>query len=191
MDTNVEEVERSLLKGLREFQQSAKLREGRTFVIGTSTSEVSGKHIGKAGTEEIAAAIWGALRTFQKETGIHLVFQCCEHLNRTLVLEKTVAEKNNVEIVHAIPVPKAGGSMASYAYKNFNEPVLIEQIEADAGIDIGDTFIGMHLKRVAVPVRTSINQVGEAHVTYARTRPKLIGGERAVYTISEEEGTCD
>lgn len=89
-----------------------------------------------------------------------------------------------------IPVRSAGGSMATYAYHQFKDPVVVEHIQADFGIDIGDTFVGMHLKHVAVPVRVSINQIGAAHVTLAKTRPKLIGGERAVYRLREENTTC-
>src|SRR5690606_9163932 len=122
-------------------------------------------------------------------------YQCCEHLNRALVVERTAAERYGLEIVHAVPVPRAGGSMAAFAYKQLERPCLAESIQAHAGIDIGDTFIGMHLKRVAVPIRPSIATSGEARVTMAFTRPKLIGGARAVYEDSPEAGqsahVCD
>lgn len=126
--------------------------------------------------------IFSALSEFQKETGVELAFQCCEHLNRALVVERETAEKRNYEIVSVIPIPKAGGSMAAFAYEHMWDPVVVEFIKADAGIDIGDTLIGMHLKHVAVPVRSSVKQVGQAHVNLAFSRPKLIGGARAVYT---------
>ncbi|WP_416147771.1 TIGR01440 family protein [Salipaludibacillus sp. HK11] len=174
-----------LTEALNEFQQVAQLGEDDLFVIGTSTSEVIGKHIGSAGTTEVATELWTALDAFREKTKVQLAFQCCEHLNRALVLERKVAKQHNLTPVSAVPVPKAGGSMASFVFKNMMDPVVVEEIAADAGIDIGDTFIGMHLKKVAVPIRTSVKQIGEAHLTLARTRPKLIGGERAVYTLSE------
>ena len=175
---NLEQTWRSILD---EFQQQANLREGHIVVIGCSTSEVAGRRIGTSGSEQIAEAVYKGLEELRDRTGIALAFQCCEHLNRALVVEEETAKAYRLPVVFAIPVPKAGGSMASYAYKHMKAPVLVEQIEADAGIDIGDTFIGMHLKPVAVPVRVSQKQLGEAHVTLARTRPKLIGGVRAVY----------
>ncbi|MGG5179876.1 TIGR01440 family protein [Bacillus sp. MM09(2025)] len=172
------------LEMLKEFHQMVELRAGQILVIGCSTSEVAGEHIGTAGSEQIAASIYQELDQLRRETGIELAFQCCEHLNRALVVEEEVAFRLNLEIVAAVPVRKAGGSMAAHAYQHMEHPVLVESIEAHAGIDIGDTLIGMHLKRVAVPVRLSRHQLGHAHVTFAKTRRKLIGGERAVYTRS-------
>ena len=116
-----------------------------------------------------------------KEQGIELAVQCCEHLNRALILERRVAEKRGYEIVNVVPQPKAGGSFAVTAWNAFEDPVAVETITAEAGIDIGGTLIGMHLRRVAVPVRTSLNHIGEAIVLCARTRPKFIGGPRAIY----------
>ncbi len=180
---------------LDELNQKASLKEGQILVIGTSTSEVKGEHIGTAGTTEIADAIWKALDRCQKKTGIQLAFQCCEHLNRALVVEETTARDYRLDEVAAIPMPRAGGSMAAFAYRHMNCPVLVESIQAHAGIDIGDTFIGMHLRPVAVPVRSSVKALGDAHITLARTRPKLIGGERAVYTsessTDENNPTCE
>ncbi|MCY7814444.1 TIGR01440 family protein [Bacillus haynesii] len=175
---NLEQTWRSILD---EFHQQANLRDGQIVVIGCSTSEVAGRRIGTSGSGQIAEAVYKGLEVLRNKTGIALAFQCCEHLNRALVVEEETAKAYRLPVVFAVPVPKAGGSMASYAYKHMKAPVLVEQIEADAGIDIGDTFIGMHLKPVAVPVRVSQKQLGEAHVTLARTRPKLIGGVRAVY----------
>lgn len=168
---------------LNEFQEKTSLKKNQLVVIGCSTSEVAGEHIGTSGSEEIAKIIFAGIAKLKKETGIEVAFQCCEHLNRALVVEEKAAAVRNLPVVSAIPVKQAGGSMAAYAYQNMEEPVLVEHIQADAGIDIGDTFIGMHLKHVAVPVRLSVRTLGSAHVTFARTRPKLIGGERAVYSI--------
>lgn len=176
-----ENIKKDLATALQELQESAKLKEGDLFVIGTSTSEVRGKHIGKAGTMDTAEMLWEAFAEFQQQTGVHLAFQGCEHINRSLTLEREAAERYHLERVNVIPVPEAGGSMSAYAYIQMKDPVVVEKISAHAGIDIGDTFIGMHLQPVAVPVRTSVKEVGEAHVTFARTRPKLIGGARARY----------
>ncbi|PYZ92489.1 TIGR01440 family protein [Salipaludibacillus keqinensis] len=176
-----------LTQALAEFQEAANLQEGDLLVVGTSTSEVIGQHIGSAGTTEVATELWTVLNQFQEKTGVNLAFQCCEHLNRALVIDRMVAKSHRFEPVSVVPVPKAGGSMASFVFNNMNDPVIVEEIQADAGIDIGDTFIGMHLKKVAVPVRTSVKEIGEAHLTLARTRPKLIGGARATYTIKIDE----
>ncbi|GAA3318834.1 hypothetical protein GCM10020331_023250 [Ectobacillus funiculus] len=153
------------------------------FVIGCSTSEVIGSRIGTAGTIEVAQILFEELRAFQDKTGISLVFQCCEHLNRALVVEREVAQKYNLEMVTVIPVRSAGGALPTYAYHNMKDPVVVEFIKADAGIDIGDTFIGMHIKHVAVPVRTALKQIGSAHVTLAknpsetyRRRPRSLPG---------------
>ncbi|WP_102348234.1 TIGR01440 family protein [Bacillus sp. Marseille-P3661] len=175
---------------LDDLQAAASLTQGQILVVGCSTSEVIGERIGTAGTEEVAETIFETLQQFQKEAGVALAFQCCEHLNRALVVESETAITRQLEIVSVVPVRKAGGAMATYAYKRFKNPVMVEYIKADAGIDIGDTFIGMHLKHVAVPVRSSVKTIGQAHVTIARTRPKLIGGERAVYFDTESNKSC-
>ncbi|RAP74036.1 TIGR01440 family protein [Paenibacillus montanisoli] len=181
---------------VRELAAVSRLREGQLLVIGCSTSEVLGERIGTSGTLETAAAIYAGVEAVRQELGFHPVYQCCEHLNRALVLEREAAERYGLELVSAIPVRKAGGSMAAYAYQTLPDAVLAETILAHAGIDIGDTFIGMHLRRVAVPVRGTIRSIGSAHLTMAYTRPKLIGGERAVYTreaagLAPNAGTCD
>jgi uncharacterized protein (TIGR01440 family) len=170
-----------LLQVLQDLQAQASLQKGQLLVVGCSTSEVIGEKIGTAGTEGVAETIYAALADFRDQTGIELAFQCCEHLNRALVVEKDTAERRVLEPVTVIPVRHAGGAMASYVYHQLNEPVMVEHIKADAGIDIGDTLIGMHIKHVAVPVRSKVKSIGEAHVTMAKTRPKLIGGARAVY----------
>ncbi len=175
---------------LSEFQQQVPLSSEHILVIGCSTSEVIGERIGTAGTTEVAEMLFTELKKWRDKTGVQLAFQCCEHLNRALVVEKETALTKNLEIVSVIPVRSAGGAMAEYAYNHMNDPVVVEFIKADAGIDIGDTFIGMHLKHVAVPVRTSVKQIGHAHVTLAKTRPKLIGGARAVYSKENPNTSC-
>lgn len=159
----------------------AHLKPGNIVVVGCSTSEVIGQKIGSASNLEVARAIMDGLLPLIEENGLFLAVQCCEHLNRALVVEEACAERYGLEIVSVIPHPKAGGALATVAMERFTRPVVVEAISAHAGLDIGDTFIGMHLKRVAVPVRLPIKSIGEAHLTLARTRPKLIGGERAKY----------
>lgn len=174
-------IQKEILTVFRELVEVAKLNKGDIIVLGCSTSEVCGNVIGTNSQFDCAKAMYESFYPFLKEKGIYLAAQCCEHLGRALVVEKEYAMSKNLEIVNAIPQPKAGGSSATTAYKMFENPVLVEEIKADAGIDIGSTLIGMHLKRVAVPVRLSINKVGEANIVCARTRPRFIGGERAVY----------
>ncbi len=163
---------------IEEFIEKADLKENDILVIGCSTSEVLGSKIGTDSSPAAANAIFDALYGATKDKGIHLAFQCCEHLNRAIVTERGVSD---AEQVNVIPQPKAGGSLASEAYKRFRDPVVVEEIKADAGLDIGLTLIGMHLKRVAVPVRLENDRIGEAKVVAARTRAKFIGGCRAVY----------
>ncbi|MGE7603862.1 TIGR01440 family protein [Peribacillus sp. NPDC097675] len=177
-------------KLLQEFQKTAVLKKQQLLVIGCSTSEVVGKRIGTEGTLDVAGMIFTVVKEFQEETGVQVAYQCCEHLNRALVLPRVSADSRGYEEVAVIPVRTAGGSMATYAFGQWDDAVVVEHIKADAGIDIGDTFIGMHLKHVAVPVRTSIKEIGHAHVTLAKTRPKLIGGERAVYHNASENKSC-
>ncbi|MDK8181568.1 TIGR01440 family protein [Paenibacillus sp. UMB4589-SE434] len=164
---------------------AAKLSPGQLVIIGCSTSEVIGQRIGTSGTIELASALYAGLELLRTKYGVQLAYQCCEHLNRALVVERTTCETLRLDEVSAVPVPRAGGSMAAAAYTHFASPCLVETISADAGIDIGETLIGMHLKRVAVPLRTSVRSIGAARVTMAMTRPKLIGGERAVYHPSD------
>jgi uncharacterized protein (TIGR01440 family) len=180
----VKEQVRSAVTGLLKV---AKLRVGQVLVLGCSTSEVQGKRIGSTGNTEVAAAVLDGVHEALKGTGVQLAVQCCEHLNRALVVERETQEKYNLTEVTVLPVPHAGGATAATALKRFSDPVLVESIQAHAGIDIGDTFIGMHLRPVAVPVRLAIRSVGDAHVTTARTRPRLIGGKRAVYAWDEVE----
>ena len=164
-----------------EVLEQAKLKPGSLFVIGCSSSEMVGKRIGKGSSMEAAQAAFEGIYPILQSKGIHLAVQCCEHLNRALIMERAVAEAKGYEIVNVMPQPHAGGSMAVTAWNAFEDPVAVETIQADAGMDIGGTLIGMHLRRVAVPVRTSLDHIGEAIVLCARTRPKYIGGPRAVY----------
>lgn len=151
------------------------------FVLGCSTSEVLGSQIGKGGNLEVAQNIYDAMSPLLQERNIHLAVQCCEHLNRALVIEHATATQFGYEIVHARPTAHAGGAMASVAWGKMQKPVLVEHIQAHFGLDIGGTLIGMHLKHVAVPVRLAQNKIGQAHLLCAKTRPKLIGGERTIY----------
>lgn len=164
---------------MEELGQKARLKAGNIVVIGCSTSEVLGAKIGSNSSPETAKQIFEALREYARIHGVYLAVQCCEHLNRAIVIERAAVP--GAEIVNAVPQPKAGGSLAAQAYAGFADPVVVEEIRADAGIDIGLTLIGMHLKKVAVPLRLENNRIGEATVVAARTRPKFIGGSRAVY----------
>ncbi len=162
-----------------ELCEKAKLKSGDIMVIGCSSSEVSGGVIGKNSSVEAAQAVFSGIYEVLQSKGIFLAAQCCEHLNRAIIVERDAVL--NGEFVNVIPQPKAGGSFASIAYKTFKNPVALEEIKADAGLDIGGTLIGMHLKKVAVPTRLSIDRIGNAILLAARTRPKFIGGCRAVY----------
>lgn len=164
---------------MKELDEKAKLKAGDIVVIGCSTSEIIGSKIGTNSSPDVAGVIFKAIYDYAKKMGWHLAFQCCEHLNRAVVVERNTVP--TAEIVNVVPQPKAGGSMATQAYQHFENPVVIEEIKADAGIDIGFTLIGMHLKKVAVPVRLNSNKIGEATVLAARTRPRFIGGIRAEY----------
>lgn len=167
------------MAAIAELCEKARLKEGSVVVIGCSTSEVVGARIGTDSNPDVAGEIFKALHEYTKSKGIFLAIQCCEHLNRAIVTEKMAAP--GAETVNVVPQPKAGGSLATKAYEGFDQPVVLEEIKADAGLDIGFTLIGMHLKRVAVPLRLDNNRIGEATVLAARTRPKFIGGIRAVY----------
>ena len=176
---NLGEIKQSVANATEELIVKGSLKAGMTVVIGCSTSEVGGGVIGKSGSFELAEAIFDGANEVLSKNGINLACQCCEHLNRALVLESDAA--NGLEVVAAVPKMHAGGSFATTAYKRFKNPVLVEEIKADAGLDIGATLIGMHLKKVAVPLRLSVKKVGEAPLFAAYTRPKYIGGERAEY----------
>ena len=164
-----------------ELLEVSKIGKGDVLVVGCSTSEVVGSKIGTNSVPEVAKGICKAIKELLDDKGVYLAAQCCEHLNRALIVEKEIADKKGWDAVNVVPQPKAGGSFATAAYKLFENPVAVEYIKADAGLDIGQTLIGMHLKSVAVPVRLKEKQIGEANLSAARVRPKFIGGMRACY----------
>ena len=176
-----EEITAQARKATEELLQAAKLQAGDLFVVGCSSSEIVGERIGKGSSMEAAEAAFAGIYPLLKERGIWLVSQCCEHLNRALILEREAARQYGCEPVNVEHWAHAGGSFATVTFARLAEPVAVEHIRAAAGMDIGDTFIGMHLRDVAVPVRLSLNAIGQAHLTCARTRPKFIGGDRARY----------
>lgn len=173
---------RQAYEAAAEVCDAAHLKAGQIFVVGCSTSEVAGSRIGSNSVPEIAVAVYDGISKALEERGLYLAAQCCEHLNRAIIIERAAVA--GADIVNVIPQPKAGGSFATAAWKGFKDPVAVEKIRADAGMDIGDTLIGMHLKEVAVPVRPVHNTIGDARVVAARVRPKYIGGQRAVYDES-------
>ena len=165
-----------------ELLEAAHLETGDIFVVGCSSSEIMGGHIGHDSSMEAAAAVLAGVQPPLQEQGVYLAAQCCEHLNRAIVLEREAAKAYGCQIVAAIPQPHAGGSWATSCWRAFKDPVLVEEVRAAAGMDIGGTLIGMHLRRVAVPVRLSLDHIGQAILLCARTRPPFIGGARAVYS---------
>ena len=175
------EIEASAKSLICELIEKTNLSRGDILVIGCSSSEILGNNIGKGSSFDAARVLFETIYPVIKERGIYLAAQCCEHLNRALIIERECAEKFGYEIVSVIPQAKAGGSFATVTYQNMKDPVAVEHIKAKVGIDIGDTLIGMHLRDVAVPIRLSVRQIGSAHVVCAYTRPKFIGGIRAIY----------
>ena len=158
------------------------LRSGQILVVGCSTSEILGRPIGRSPDLGVARAVLrGLTSSLASPNDLFLAIQCCQHLNRSLVIERDCAERYDLDVVTVIPAPHAGGPLATVAYESFRDPVVVERIQGHAAIDIGDTFVSMHLRPVVVPVRTPTDSIGSAHVTLARTRPKLIGGGRARY----------
>ena len=168
-----------------ELLEAAHLETGDLFVVGCSSSEITGGRIGKQSSMQAAQAVLEGVLPVLQAQGVSLAAQCCEHLNRAIVVERDVARERGYEIVAAVPQPHAGGSWATCCWQAFSDPVLVEEVRAEAGMDIGGTLIGMHLRRVAVPVRLSLDHIGQTILLCARTRPPFIGGARAVY--SEEE----
>ena len=179
-----QQIETEARQAVTELLAQAGLRKGDVFVVGCSSSEIVGGHIGKDSSLEAAQAVYAGIAPVLAENGIWLAAQCCEHLNRALIIEREAAEKYGWEEVCVVPRPHAGGSWATTCWQNFEHPAAVEALPfgAGAGMDIGGTLIGMHLRRVAVPVRLNLSRIGEANILCARTRPKLIGGERARYT---------
>ena len=178
---DLKEITALAQKAVIEILEKADLKKNAVFVVGCSSSTVAGKSFGTASSMEIAQAIFDGIYPELHSRDIYIAAQCCEHLNRAIVTENAAAVAQNRETVNVVPQPKAGGSFATITYNTLKEPVVVEHIKADAGIDIGGVLIGMHLKDVAVPLTLSVKQIGEAHITSARTRPKFIGGERAYY----------
>jgi len=181
MDIDIEKLRADLNVIVQDVLDAAKLHKGDLFVLGCSTSEVVGGRIGKNSNLDVGEAIIQTIIAKLKPEGIHLAVQGCEHINRSVVVEREVAEKKGFEIVNVVPALHAGGAGSIAAFKNFDDPVEVEHIVAQAGLDIGDTFIGMHVKFVQVPVRPSIKELGGAHVTALRSRAKYVGGPRANY----------
>jgi len=175
------EITRASRQAVTELLDAAHLQSGDLFVVGCSSSEIVGGRIGKNSSMEAAGAVLEGVLPPLREAGVYLAAQCCEHLNRAIVLEREAAIRYGYEEVAALPQPHAGGSWATVCWQAFAHPVLVEEIRAGAGMDIGGTLIGMHLRRVAVPVRLSVTKIGAAGLLCARTRPKFIGGERTVY----------
>lgn len=176
-----EEISKQARQAALELLEISGLKAGELFVVGCSSSEIVGQRIGKGSSMEAAKAVFDGIYPVLRERGIYLAAQCCEHLNRALILEAEAAEKFGYEIVNVQPWAHAGGSFATTAFENLEHPAAVEHIKAAAGMDIGSTLIGMHLKEVAVPVRLSLKSIGQASLVCARTRPRFIGGERARY----------
>ena len=181
MEPNLEQITAQARTAAAELLDNAGLRPGDLFVVGCSSSEVLGGRIGKASSREAAEAVFNGIYPVLRERGVYLAAQCCEHLNRALIIERDCAERYGCEPVCVVPQLKAGGSFATQAWGTFARPTAVERVRAHAGLDIGGTLIGMHLREVAVPVRLSIDHIGQAILLCARTRPKFIGGSRAVY----------
>ena len=181
MEQSLELIRQSARIATEELIKKAKLCKGNLLVVGCSTSEVVGHTIGTDSSIEAAKYIFEGIYEVACQYGVFIAAQCCEHLNRAIIIEREYALTNRIPVVNVVPQPKAGGSFATTAYKSFKEPVAVEHIKANAGMDIGDTLIGMHLCEVAVPVRLDIKAIGEARLVCARTRAKFIGGERACY----------
>ena len=178
---DLSEIGKQAAQAAEELIAAAKPARGSIVVVGCSSSEITGGKIGTCSSTEAAQAVFDAVYPVFCEAGLYLAAQCCEHLNRSLIIEREAAEKFGLDPVNVVPFPKAGGSFATAAYHGFVFPCAVEAVSASCGMDIGDTLIGMHLKKVAVPVRLSLKKIGEANLVCARTRPKFVGGERAHY----------
>ena len=182
----LQQVKEEAANAAKQLVAEARLHKGQIVVVGCSTSEVVGRKVGSWSTPEVGQAIFDGLNSVFAPLGIYIAAQCCEHLNRALIVDYDAVP--GAEIVNVVPQPKAGSSFATAAYNAFSHPVALEEIKADAGLDIGGTLIGMHLKRVAVPVRLAQKHIGDAVLLAARVRPKFIGGERAIYNDELKNG---
>lgn len=180
------QINAELTLGLTEFLDIANYEAGDLFVLGCSTSEIQGHHIGQDSNLDVGETVLNTVLPLVKSRGLHLAIQGCEHLNRALVIEKSVAKQFGYEPVTVFPSLGAGGATQVAAFKAFDDPIMVEHVQAQLGMDIGDTSIGMQVKFVQIPVRTSITEVGQAHTTYLASRPRLIGGNRAFYTWSAD-----
>lgn len=181
VDVDLTEIAAQAASIAEELIETANMKPGQILIVGCSSSEIAAHAIGCYSSKEVGEAVFNALYTVACKHDLYLAAQCCEHLNRALILEEEAALKYNLDMVNVKPQLKAGGSFSTAAWNGFTSPCAVERIQAHAGIDIGDTLIGMHLRPVAVPVRTKLNAIGSAHVVCARTRLKYIGGERAAY----------
>lgn len=184
---DLQKIKQEAQEAVEQVLQEAPMEKGDIFVVGCSSSEVAGGRIGKASSPEIADAIFEGIYPVLKERGIFLAAQCCEHLNRAMIIERAAMTPGQ-EVVNAIPQTHAGGSFAVKSFKEFEDPVAVENVKATAGLDIGETMIGMHFKGVVVPLRIERKNIGEARILGARTRPKFVGGERAVYDEGMKRG---
>lgn len=182
----LEQVKEEAANAAKQLVAEARLHKGQIVVVGCSTSEVVGHKVGSWSTPEVGQAIFDGLNSVFAPLGIYIAAQCCEHLNRALIVDYDAVP--GAEVVNVVPQPKAGSSFATAAYNAFSHPVALEEIKADAGLDIGGTLIGMHLKRVAIPVRLAQKHIGDAVLLAARVRPKFIGGERAIYNDELKNG---
>ncbi|MBJ8326152.1 TIGR01440 family protein [Streptococcus pacificus] len=178
---NLEELKKETQKISLDIIERSQIKSGQLFVLGLSSSEILGNHIGTASSLEIGEVVVKELLDNLSDKGIYLAVQGCEHINRALVVEREYAERHNLEIVSVLPTLHAGGSAQLAAFKYMKDPVEVEHVVAFAGLDIGDTSIGMHIKHVQVPLRPVMRELGKAHVTALSSRPKLIGGQRAQY----------
>lgn len=185
MERIYEEISEQAKIAIEELIEVGHVKAGQIIVIGCSSSECVGGHIGKDSSMDAAQALYSSVAPVLEKKGIYLAAQCCEHLNRALIIEREAAEKFGYEEVNVIPQPHAGGSWAVNCYEGMSDPVAVEHIKAHAGLDIGGTLIGMHLKDVAVPVRLGVDHIGKAILLAARTRAKYIGGERAHYYVED------
>lgn len=181
MDTELNGIAEVWSEVLDGFFLQANLKPKQILVLGCSTSEVLGQHIGRGSSTEVAEILLPPLLERTRQIGVYLAVQGCEHINRSLVVEEACVERYGLEPVTVMPGLQAGGAMSVKAWKSFERPIMVETIRGHAGIDIGDTFIGMHLRPVAVPIRLPVKEIGQAHLTMARTRPRLVGGSRACY----------